>query len=262
MILDVVQSFPAVGPVGYAPWLVAIRHGRHSGIYAILEGRSVLYVGESHSGRLYDTITRHFREWRIDAGNDAKHRRRGGTTYDRRRVRVVYAITEPDTAQTLQYAEIERLRPRDNSIDGRAVDVIPVGTEAELAENPPRDENERRGRAAIRKVLTTRTDVINAMDVPGLGPVSFIWGDLGGGIRHIAEHPTGPRLRAAMRVPRTLARGALGPAYQVKQGEPRRMITYRRDTVIVQLVRSGRSHRWVLTAFRKAKPSGRNPRRR
>jgi len=45
--------------------------------------------------------------------------------YDRRRVRVVYAVLEPDVAEAMQFAEIERLRPRDNSIDGKTVDVVP-----------------------------------------------------------------------------------------------------------------------------------------
>lgn len=125
MILDLGESVPAIVGGKYHPHLAAIRSTRSSGIYAIVAGRSVLYVGESHSGRLYDTITRHFREWKIDPRKDAQGRRRGGTQYDRRKVRVVYVITEPDTAQTLQYAEIERLRPRDNSIDGKSVDVIP-----------------------------------------------------------------------------------------------------------------------------------------
>ena len=97
-----------------------------SGVYAIIQGGRVLYVGESHTGRLFDTITRHFRKWRIDPANDAKGRRRGGTTYKRGAVRVAWVVTEPDAAQTLQYAEIERLDPRDNAIIGRGTDDIPV----------------------------------------------------------------------------------------------------------------------------------------
>lgn len=97
-----------------------------SGVYAIVERGRVLYVGESHSGRLFDTLTRHFRSWRVDPRQDAKGRRFGGTTYDRRRVRVAWLVTERDTAQTIQYAEIDRLKPRDNSIDGAGTDEIPV----------------------------------------------------------------------------------------------------------------------------------------
>lgn len=133
MILNPARAFLACPRLGttkrYAPYhpeLAALRRTRASGIYAIVEGGEVLYVGESHTGRLYDTITRHFRKWEIDPERDAQGRRRGGVPYNRYKVRVVYVITEPDTAQALQYAEIERLRPRDNSIDGKRVDVLPV----------------------------------------------------------------------------------------------------------------------------------------
>jgi len=51
----------------YPDWVQALR-GK-SGVYVIRErdadGRPiVVYVGESHSNRLYDTLTRHFQEWR------------------------------------------------------------------------------------------------------------------------------------------------------------------------------------------------------
>lgn len=114
----------------YHPHLEEIRHYQASGVYAITDfkTRKVLYIGESHSGRLYDTITRHFRNRRVDPANDAQGRRRGGVTYDRRAVRVIYLITKAEEAQAIQYAEIQRLRPRDNTIDGSSVVVeeIPI----------------------------------------------------------------------------------------------------------------------------------------
>lgn len=124
-VLDPAKAFPACDARGrYSRELEELRHVAASGVYAIIQANEILYVGESHSGRLFDTITRHFREWRPE--NDPQGRRRGGTMYDRRKVRVCYQVTEADTAQTLQYAEIERLRPRDNSIDGNAIDTIPI----------------------------------------------------------------------------------------------------------------------------------------
>jgi hypothetical protein len=119
--LSLSQSFPAVTPAGdYHEHLAELRAFAVSGVYAIADasGGKVWYVGESHTGRLYDTITRHFRRWSIDARRDAQGRRFGGTTYDRRRVRVAFLITAPDEAQAQQYAEIQRLDPRDNEIDG------------------------------------------------------------------------------------------------------------------------------------------------
>lgn len=102
----------------YAAELAALRGVNVSGVYCIMdEQRRALYVGESHTGRLYDTITRHFRQWKIDPSNDAQGRRRGGTTYDRSKVLIAYTLTLPGDAAALQYAEILRLRPRDNAIE-------------------------------------------------------------------------------------------------------------------------------------------------
>lgn len=116
--LKIQDAFPATGPDGrYHPHLAELRSYEASGVYAIIEGKRVLYVGESHTGRLYDTITRHFRKWRIDPANDRIGRRRGGTTYDRDAVRVIYLITATTEAQDVQYAEIQRLGPEDNQID-------------------------------------------------------------------------------------------------------------------------------------------------
>lgn len=113
-------TVPAAGVRGwkYAPELAALRSVKASGVYVILDnrGQSVLYVGESHTGRLYDTITRHFREWRTV--NDTQGRRRGGEMYNRERVRVVWLVLRADEAQDAQYALIQKLNPRDNDIDG------------------------------------------------------------------------------------------------------------------------------------------------
>lgn len=119
--LNISHAFSATTPAGrYAPALRFIAAGKHSGIYAILDRRSraVLYVGESHSGRLYDTITRHFRAWSIARGADAQGRRRGGEMYDRASVAIAFTLTPAALAQETQYAAIQALRPRDNAIDG------------------------------------------------------------------------------------------------------------------------------------------------
>lgn len=128
-LLHVAHAFRPTDAGGrYGPELEQIRKVHASGVYAIAEARSrrVLYVGESHTGRLFDTITRHFRSWRIDPSKDAQGRRRGGTTYDRRDVLVAFVVTEDDVAQAAQYAEISRLGPRDNQVEGVSVDHIPI----------------------------------------------------------------------------------------------------------------------------------------
>ncbi len=103
----------------YVPELQALGRRRASGVYVITDAtsRRVLYVGESHTGRLFDTITRHFREWKIGPG-DAQGRRRGGEMYDRFAVNVVWIETPAGEAQDLQYKTIQRLNPRDNVNDG------------------------------------------------------------------------------------------------------------------------------------------------
>lgn len=123
--LAIKDAFPVVGADGrYHAHLAELCEFKVSGVYAIVGPRgSVLYVGESHSGRLYDTITRHFRRWKLDPKNDALGRRRGGTTYDRAKVRVVYLITEAADAAGVQYAEIQRLRPRDNTIECESCEI-------------------------------------------------------------------------------------------------------------------------------------------
>lgn len=135
--LNPAEAFAVTDGSGrYAPALAWLRNRRESGVYALVDRRTgrVLYVGESHTGRLYDTITRHFRRWTIAPGRDAQGRRFGGTTYDRSRVAVTWASTPAHLAQETQYAEIQRLSPRDNALDGCAthptaacgVDDLPV----------------------------------------------------------------------------------------------------------------------------------------
>jgi hypothetical protein len=102
-----------------------------SGVYIILAASSMdpLYVGESHSNQLAETLLRHFRAWKIDARNDPKGRRRGGTTYARRGVVVIMAETPAQDAAAYQDALIDATKPRDNVIipdtDAEA-DAIPI----------------------------------------------------------------------------------------------------------------------------------------
>ncbi len=113
--LAIADAFPALQGGAYHPHLAELRSYEASGVYAIVsrKGGRVLYIGESHTGRLYDTITRHFRAWGVPAKIDGSGRRQGGTQYDRTKARIVYLITPKDEA-------IARHVPRDNTIDGMA----------------------------------------------------------------------------------------------------------------------------------------------
>lgn len=121
------QAVPVTEGQQYHAALRAIRGVKASGVYAIIAkgSREVLYVGESHTGRLYDTITRHFRVWRRDPSTDEWGRRRGGTTYDRHACLFHFELTPADAAAPAQYAHIQRLRPRDNAIVGESVVDLP-----------------------------------------------------------------------------------------------------------------------------------------
>lgn len=126
-LLKIHEARPATQPNGkYSALLQCSR--RQSGIYAIVDRRTrqVLYVGESHTGRLYDTITRHFRRWRVNPRTDATGRRFGGTTYKREDVAVVFVVCEHVHAAALQFAEIQRLAPRDNTHTGASIEDLPI----------------------------------------------------------------------------------------------------------------------------------------
>lgn len=88
-------------------WMLALK-GK-SGVYVIRRqsDHRVLYVGESHSGRLSDTLTRHFRRW-----HEAE---RPHFVYARRAVEVAVRVTSKTHAVASQNRLIKILKPRDNT---------------------------------------------------------------------------------------------------------------------------------------------------
>ena len=117
----------------YVRELHALRPLAAVGVYLITDQqRRPLYIGECHSpraGAFYDTITRHFRAWTGKNGRYPDGRREGGKQYDRRAVLLNFALlgsTDPAIIAAAQYAEIQRLRPRDNDIDGAG--IVRAGT--------------------------------------------------------------------------------------------------------------------------------------
>ena len=109
----------------YAPKLQDLDRPNISGVYCILQRGQLVYVGESHTGRLFDTLTRHFRAWKSPGYTQG--RRSGGTTYDRFAVSVLWIKTPAKDAADLQFELIQRLNPRDNIVDGSTVlDNLPV----------------------------------------------------------------------------------------------------------------------------------------
>ena len=128
-------------PVGtsgerYPAWVRAL-DGK-SGVYVIKEiqrdgSEETVYVGESHTGRLYDTLTRHLQTWRRrktfwrdqfgGQGHDP------GLTYPRHRVRIAARVLSPMRAMAEETRLIHKLRPRDNLLkqldDGSTEEVVP-----------------------------------------------------------------------------------------------------------------------------------------
>lgn len=78
-----------------------------SGVYVIAtKDREIVYVGESHSGTLRKTLSRHFQKWK---GKTA------GPTYSRRTHLVAIVRTRAENAKASQDNLIAELRPRDNT---------------------------------------------------------------------------------------------------------------------------------------------------
>jgi excinuclease UvrABC nuclease subunit len=95
-----------------APWVRALK-GK-SGCYIIREKNGflffageVLYIGESHSGRLYSTLLRHFQKW---SGKTA------GPTFPVSKFEVAVVRCPAARALDLQNAMIEEYRPKLNTI--------------------------------------------------------------------------------------------------------------------------------------------------
>lgn len=93
------------------------------GVYAIrrrgLIFTTVLYVGESHSGSLYKTLTRHFQSWsrgkKFWRGAYQPAQTDPGHTYEREpAIEVAVQLATKTKALELQAEWIRKLKPRDN----------------------------------------------------------------------------------------------------------------------------------------------------
>lgn len=115
----------------YPAWVRELR-GK-SGAYVIkavgVFSSTIVYVGESHSGRLYETMTRHFQGWSRQkgfwAGLFVQSDNDPGTTYDRAACEVAVRIASPGRAVELQAELIRKLKPRDNVLSGASADDDP-----------------------------------------------------------------------------------------------------------------------------------------
>lgn len=129
-------TYRSLGESGtpYPSWVRQLK-GK-SGVYVIREaGRNgdseIVYVGESHTDRLYHTLTRHFQTWRRSkrfwSGQYGGQGHDPGLTYARDRVTVAVRVLPSHRAIDEEARLIARLRPRDNLIGqpDAAEDVVP-----------------------------------------------------------------------------------------------------------------------------------------
>ena len=105
------SEFRPVGNDGdpYPDWVRNL--ATSSGVYAIRDSDSkqVLYVGESHTGNLYATLTRHLQAWSSDDSD------RTFNSYHRYAVEVaVMRITRRGDVAAAQSRLIGELEPSDN----------------------------------------------------------------------------------------------------------------------------------------------------
>lgn len=87
-----------------------------------------VYVGESHSSRLYETLTRHLQEWRRWKGFWRDQYGEGhdpGLTYRRDRVDVAVKVTSANEAIDEEARLIRRLHPRDNLLGQPEQEEVP-----------------------------------------------------------------------------------------------------------------------------------------
>jgi hypothetical protein len=122
-------TYRPVGARGmpYPGWVRALR-GK-AGVYVIRDigTHEILYVGSSAS-QLYDTVTRHFQQWRRYKGfwrGEFGEGHDPGLTYDRDAVEVATRITSPSASLDEEMRLIARLRPRDNVL-GQPADAEPI----------------------------------------------------------------------------------------------------------------------------------------
>ena len=123
----------------YPAWIRGLR--RSNGVYVFRDRDSgeIVYVGESHSSRLYSTLTRHFQIW-TDAYDTA------GVTYYREEVDIAVIVVPAEHANYLQNELICVLVPRDNRLQCAQLFGLDDDNEGDDdAEEPIDDEEDDRG---------------------------------------------------------------------------------------------------------------------
>lgn len=138
--------------------------------------------------------------------------------------------------------------------DGGANKVDEQSKPSKSADKESVEKSVQQGKAAIEKVLATKSDVINAMHREDVGDISFFWGEPGDpsrkykggfGVSHILEKHGDSVLK---KMPEVIARGE-----KVKEDGPdfgtRVHINYEGHTAILSLYRDRKRETWLLTGW-------------
>ena len=127
------------------------------------------------------------------------------------------------------------------------------------AQQPEIAENIRRGQAAMEKVISEQTDVMDAMHRDDLGSISFLWGEPGrgskfkggSGVSHIIAHRNAQGYdgeAVARKMVEVIAKGEAvnrrGPA-----GGERVDITHDGYTAVLSLYKDGERQTWLLSGW-------------
>lgn len=99
-----------------ADWIGELRGSGASGVYLIRDARTrqIRYIGESHTGRLFETMTRHLYMW---------NGKGSGPSYRPNLVElaIIVAETPLDDPVADQYELIQQHEPPDNQMDGHTL---------------------------------------------------------------------------------------------------------------------------------------------
>jgi len=112
---------------------------------------------------------------------------------------------------------------------------------------------QRKGDAAMDRVIGGKADELEAMSRPDTGLIAFHWGAEGGGppknkgAKGVAGIIKKHGEADARKMPEVIAKGDLGPIYE---GEGRkRNIRYGEYTAVLALVKDNNRHVWLLNGF-------------
>lgn len=150
--------------------------------------------------------------------------------------------------------------------DDKAIKVLDTYYQTlQEEQNQTPDEAFASGLAAMERVITEQTDILDAMFRPDVGSISFYWGTpgkgpklkKGSGISHLIAHRNAQGLDGeaiARKMPEVLAYGKIS-GQQNAAGGDRVFISHDNHTAVLSLYRFGNRETWLVTGWLDDNPS-------